>query len=178
VTDGSDRFCDFAAVHRVGLCVALGWPRGGGSASQLVALYRGSFASLEAEADLRWILRARRSGVTIPLSTTRPTRIASPRTAWSVENAHTMAAPNAVPTTVTTRNMVNICRRAVGRSARNLAKDLCSSPDLTKRAQQMSTAGIISRMSRIHSTAMRQWYSTGSVVLCDLEKNIMGMTWL
>jgi hypothetical protein len=43
-----------------------------GQRSQLGARYRNySFASLEAEADLRWFLRVRRSGVTTPLSTTR-----------------------------------------------------------------------------------------------------------
>lgn len=143
VSCGSKSF-DLTAVHGWVVFSVLCW---------LGPIYRGLFASPEAEVDLRWFLRVRRSGVTIPLSTTRPTRIASPRTAWPVENAHTMAAPTAVPTTAVTRSVVQTRRRAAGRSTRNLAADLCSSPDLKKRAQQTSAAGIISRMTRIHSNA-------------------------
>ena len=117
------------------------------------SIYRGLFASLEAEADLRWFLRVRRSGVTTPLSTTKPISTASPRVMWPVENAHTMAAPTAVPTSAVTRSVVQTRRRAAGRSMRNLAADLCGSPDLKKKAQQKSTAGIISRMTRSHSNA-------------------------
>lgn len=87
----------------------------------------------------------------MPLSTMKPTRMASPRMAWLVENAHTTVTPSAVVMTIATRNMVHMCRRAAGCSTRNRAAAVCSSPDL-KRAQQTSTAGIISRISRIHST--------------------------
>jgi hypothetical protein len=122
-------------------------------ASQVGAPYRDVFAAREPEVDLRWILRARRNGVTMALSTTKLTRTASPRTAWLVENAHTTAAPIEVPTTVNTRNAAHMRRRTDGRSVRNRVTDVCSSPDL-KRAQQTSTAGIISKMIRTHSTVV------------------------
>lgn len=116
-------------------------------------IYRGVFASLEADADLRWFLRDRRSGMTTPLSTTKPISTASPRAVWPVENVHTMAAPTALPTAITARNIVHTRWRAAGRSARNWSRPLCISPDLKKKAQQKSTAGTISRMTRIHSSA-------------------------
>lgn len=49
--------------------------------------------------------------------------------------------------------MVHTRRRAADRSTRNRAAAVCSSPDL-KRAQQTSTAGITSKMIRIHSTTV------------------------
>jgi hypothetical protein len=90
--------------------------------------------------------------VTTPLSTIKPISTASPRVMWPVKNTHMMAAPTAVPTTAVTRRAVRTRRRAAGGSERNRAKDFCGSPDL-KKAQPTSTAGIISRMTRIHSSA-------------------------
>lgn len=105
---------------------------------------------------MRLILRACTRGITIPFSKTQATRIAIPRTAWLVANAHTMAAATTVPR----RSMVHMWRRASGRSTRHRAADVCSTSDL-KRAQQTATAGIIKRMTRIHSNAaILLWYTS------------------
>jgi hypothetical protein len=63
-------------------------------------------------------------------STTQPTRIVSPITAWLVENAHTRTAPSAIPTAVVARSMVHTRRRTAGRSMRNWSLVLCRTPDL------------------------------------------------
>jgi hypothetical protein len=162
VTCGSNRF-GLTAVHGWVVFAVLCW---------CGSIYRGLLASLEAEADLRWFLCVRRSGVTTPLSTTKLISTASPRVMWPVENAHMMAAPTAVPTTAVMRSMVQTRRRAAGRSARSRDVTVCNSPDF-KRAQQQSTAGTISARTRIHSTvATVPGYNTADVCV---ERNRWGV---